>query len=93
MKLDRARRGQRLRIVSLPDELTRARSMQFGISEGTEITCLEVIPAGPIVIARNRQEIAIGRNLARLIGVEPLAAVRPGCGMGNGNFKTVPDGV
>ncbi|MFZ5631889.1 MAG: FeoA family protein [Bacillota bacterium] len=79
MTLDKARRGQRLKIVSLPDELTRAQAIRFGISEGTVVTCQEVVPAGPIVIARNRQEIAIGRKLAGLIAVEPLAAGRKKC--------------
>jgi Fe2+ transport system protein FeoA len=72
-----ARRGQKVKIVSLPDEFTRAQAIRFGISEGTVVTCREVVPAGPVVIARNRQEIAIGRNLARLIEVEPVAAGTP----------------
>jgi len=75
--LDMARRGQKVKIVSLPDEFTRAQAIRFGISEGTVVTCREVVPAGPVVIARNRQEIAIGRNLARLIEVEPVAAGTP----------------
>lgn len=74
MTLDKARRGQKLKIVSLPNDLIRAQALRFGISEGTVVTCREVIPAGPVVIARSRQEIAIGRDLARLIGVKPLAA-------------------
>ncbi len=77
MTLDMARRGQKVKIVSLPDEFTRAQAIRFGISEGTVVTCREVVPAGPVVIARNRQEIAIGRNLARLIEVEPVAAGTP----------------
>lgn len=80
MTLDKARRGQKLKIVSLPDDLTRAQVIRFGISEGTTVICREVLPAGPVVIAKNRQEIAIGRNLARLIGVEPLDDDGPGCG-------------
>ncbi|MCL4441394.1 MAG: ferrous iron transport protein A [Firmicutes bacterium] len=72
MTLDKVRRGQKIRIISLPDELTRAKLIRFGIAEGTVVICQEVVPAGPVVISRNRQEIAIGRNLARLIGVEPL---------------------
>lgn len=79
MTLDKARRGQKIRIVSLPDEYTSAQAIRFGISEGTVVTCREVVPAGPIVIARNRQEIAIGRNLARLIEVEPFVSEQPGC--------------
>ncbi|MCL6478708.1 MAG: ferrous iron transport protein A [Peptococcaceae bacterium] len=79
MTLDKARRGQRLKIISLPDELTRAQAIRFGIPEGTVVTCREVVPAGPIVIARNRQEIAIGRKLARLISVQPLPEGRKRC--------------
>lgn len=71
MTLDKARRGQKLKIISLPNDLIRAQALRFGIAEGTLVTCREVIPAGPVVIARSRQEIAIGRGLARLIGVEP----------------------
>lgn len=76
MTLDKAKRGQKIRIISLPDELTRAKLIRFGIDEGTAVTCREVVPAGPIVISRNRQEIALGRNLARLIVVEPLTIGR-----------------
>lgn len=74
MTLDKARRGQKLKILSLPDDLFRAQALRFGISEGSVVTCREVVPAGPVIIARNRQEIAIGRKLARLIDVEPLEA-------------------
>ncbi len=73
LTLDQARRGQKLRITALPDDFTRAQAIRLGISEGTVVTCREVVPAGPVVISMNRQEIAIGRNLARLIGVEPVA--------------------
>ncbi|MHB8155941.1 MAG: FeoA family protein [Desulfocucumaceae bacterium] len=70
MTLDKAKRGQIVKIISLPDDYTRAQAIRFGIPEGTVVTCREVVPAGPIVIVRNRQEIAIGRILARLISVE-----------------------
>lgn len=72
MTLDKARRGQKIRIIYLPDDLIRSQVIRFGICEGTVVTCREVLPSGPVVISRNRQEIAIGRNLACLIGVEPL---------------------
>lgn len=77
MTLDRVNRGQKIEIISLPDELTRAKLIRFGISEGTVVTCQEVVPAGPIVISRSRQEIAIGRNLARMIGVKLSGLTRP----------------
>lgn len=73
MTLDKAHRGQKIKITSLPDNLIRVQAIRFGISEGSVVTCQEIVPAGPIVIARNRQEIAVGRKLARLICVEPFA--------------------
>ncbi len=45
----------------------------MGIDEGTILTCSEVVPAGPVVVSKNRQELAIGRSLARQINVEVLA--------------------
>ncbi|HHW42316.1 MAG: ferrous iron transport protein A [Thermoanaerobacteraceae bacterium] len=70
MTLDRMKRGQRCRILSIPSEAVRAQALRFGIAEGEMVTCCEVIPAGPVVISKNRQEIAIGRRLARQIEVE-----------------------
>lgn len=75
LTLDKARRGQKIRILSMPDnDIVRAQAIRLGISEGTVVTCREVVPAGPVIIARNRREIAIGRELARLIGVALLPA-------------------
>lgn len=70
--LDQVRKGQVIRITGIPNELTRVQALRLGIAEGTVITCREVVPAGPVVVARNKQEIAIGRNLARTITVEPF---------------------
>ncbi len=72
LQLDQARKGQTVRITSIPNKLTRVQALRLGISEGTVITCREVVPAGPVVVARNRQEIAIGRRLAKTIEVEPF---------------------
>ncbi|MEW6662984.1 MAG: FeoA family protein [Bacillota bacterium] len=73
MKLEEVRTGQHVRITSIPDEQVRAQIIRFGIAEGEVVTCVEVIPAGPVIIAKNKQEIAIGRKLARRIGVESVA--------------------
>lgn len=73
MTLDRVKKGSRCRIVSIPSESVRAQALRFGIAEGEVVTCAEVIPAGPVVISKNRQEIAIGRRLARQIEVEEVA--------------------
>ena len=71
MNLDEARKGQVIKITNIPNELIRVQALRLGISEGVVITCREVVPAGPVVVSRNKQEIAIGRNLARTIIVEP----------------------
>ncbi|MBC9785566.1 ferrous iron transport protein A [Heliobacillus mobilis] len=70
LSLDRVKKGQHIVIRSIPNEMVRAQAIRFGISEGAEVVCQEIIPAGPVVIRKNKQEIAIGRNLARQIGVE-----------------------
>lgn len=71
MTLDKAKKGQVMKITGIPNEVIRVQAIRFGISEGAVITCREVVPAGPVVVARNKQEIAIGRSLARTISVEP----------------------
>lgn len=73
MTLDKGKKGMTVKIVSIPDELIRSQIIRFGIMEGSVVTCEEVVPAGPIIVSRNRQEIAIGRNLARQIKVEQVA--------------------
>ena len=70
MTLDKAKKGQNLKITSIPSEVIRAQAIRFGISEGAVVICEQVIPAGPVIIRRNKQEIAIGRGLARDIQVE-----------------------
>lgn len=71
LTLDQVKKGQSVMITVIPDELTRIQAIRFGISEGAVVTCREVVPAGPVVVSRNRQEIAIGRGMASAIRVEP----------------------
>ncbi|MDD4600163.1 MAG: ferrous iron transport protein A [Negativicutes bacterium] len=71
MTLDQAKRGQRLYIASITGDTVRAQAIRFGIFEGSEIHCAEKLPAGPIVISKGKQEIAIGRRLAENIEVQP----------------------
>lgn len=70
MTMDRIRRGQTFTITNIPDALIRAQAIRFGIAEGETVLCAEVVPAGPIVISKNKQEIALGRGLARQITVD-----------------------
>jgi Fe2+ transport system protein FeoA len=70
MTLDRVRRGQTFTITNIPDALIRAQAIRFGIAEGETVFCEEVVPAGPIIISKNNQEIALGRGLASQITVD-----------------------
>jgi len=71
VNLDEAKKGQIIKVTGIKDELTRVQAIRLGISEGAVVTCREIVPAGPVVVARNKQEIAIGRSLAKTIVVEP----------------------
>lgn len=73
MTLDKTRKGQLIRIISIPNETVRAQAIRFGIAEGEKVVCQEVIPAGPVILQKNKQEIAVGRKLASQIAVEPVA--------------------
>ncbi len=70
MTLDKVKRGQTFTISVIPNEGIRAQAIRFGIATGEWVTCEEVIPAGPIVIRKNRQMIALGRQLAKEINIE-----------------------
>lgn len=68
--LDKVKRGQKVEICRIPDEKVRAQAIRFGMCEGTVVTCAEKLPAGPIVISKGYQELAIGRGLAKNITVK-----------------------
>lgn len=70
MTLDMAKRGQKLIIVDIQDAQVKAQAIRFGIFEGETVICSEVVPAGPVIIRKNNQEIALGRGLARQITVD-----------------------
>lgn len=64
-----ARAGERFVVTSVNDEHARVTALRFGMAEGACVDCITRIPAGPIVLKSGRQEIAVGRELARRIGV------------------------
>ncbi|MDO8963567.1 MAG: FeoA family protein [Coriobacteriia bacterium] len=64
-----ARAGQRFLVTSVDDAHARITALRFGMAEGACIRCVTRIPAGPIVLRSGRQEIAVGRELAKRIGV------------------------
>jgi ferrous iron transport protein A len=69
MTLDQVKRGQKVEICQIPDELVRAQAIRFGVGEGTVVICAEKLFAGPVIISKGQQELAIGRGLARKIAV------------------------
>ncbi|AQS58276.1 FeoA family protein [Desulforamulus ferrireducens] len=69
MTLDLIKRGQCFKINRIDNETVRSQAIRFGIAEGEWLTCEEVVPAGPIVIRKNRQQIAMGRQLAKEISI------------------------
>ncbi len=64
--------GKWVRILSLPHGTLRAQFIRVGIHEGERVHCIERLPGGTIVLQRNRQQIAIGHQLAKQISVVVL---------------------
>ena len=71
--LDCIRKGEKIEIVSVDDKNARVQALRFGMAEGAFVECVTRIPAGPLVIKSGRQEIAVGRSLAKRISVRRLA--------------------
>lgn len=69
LTLDRVKSGKSCLIKSLPSGKVKDQTIRFGLTEGKEVFCQAVIPAGPVVLKVDRQEIALGRNLAKQIGI------------------------
>lgn len=69
MCLTDIKRGERVHIQCISEEGLRTQLIRFGITEGSAIQCLEKIPFGPFMVRHNRQELAIGREMARQISV------------------------
>jgi Fe2+ transport system protein FeoA len=72
--LDRMHKGDRIEIISVNDKHARVQALRFGMAEGACVECVTRIPAGPLVIKSGRQEIAVGRALAKRISVRRLSS-------------------
>lgn len=72
MTLDQVTRGQRVVIRAIDSPEVKTQIIRFGLGVGETAVCQETLPSGPVVLRKNRQEIAIGRPLARAITVEVL---------------------
>ena len=75
--LDQATRGDRMVVTGVDDEAARIHAIRFGMGEGAHVSCVTRIPAGPIIVRSGRQEIAVGRDLAKRIRVRHRDPAQP----------------
>lgn len=62
-------KGMSFTITDIPSGFLKAQLIRLGICAGEQVSCLERLPGGTIVVKKNRQEIAIGKDLALKISV------------------------
>jgi len=67
--LDKAKKGNPITVVKLPSGNIKSQLIRLGISEGDTLKCVQRLPGGTIVVQKNRQEIAVGFDLAKKIHV------------------------
>ena len=68
--LNEAKKGQMLEITKFADNPTKCNSARFGIAEGQIIKCVDKM--GPVIISKNQQILALGRNLSKKIQIREL---------------------
>ncbi|MDO8880442.1 MAG: ferrous iron transport protein A [Coriobacteriia bacterium] len=64
------RAGDEAVIAGIHDDCARAQAVRFGMGVGASVHCVTTLPGGPVVLRSGRQEIAVGRGLARRIRIE-----------------------
>jgi len=69
LTLDKAKKGLLVTVIKLPSGEIKSRLIRLGIGEGDLLKCSERLPGGTIVVQKNRQEIAIGFDLAKKIKI------------------------
>ena len=72
MNLEDAPKKLILKVLSINQEKLSEDAMRFGIESGECIQIINKLPGGPIVIQKNEQQIAIGRELAKVIVVKVI---------------------
>ncbi|MDF1611070.1 MAG: FeoA family protein [Stygiobacter sp.] len=70
--LDKISQGKFLKITKLPTGDIKSQLIRLGLSEGDKLKCTHKLPGGTIVVKKNRQEIAIGFDLAKKIKIHEL---------------------
>jgi Fe2+ transport system protein FeoA len=69
MCLSDLRRGQYATVTHIPDDSLRMQLLRFGITAGCKVRCHTKLPFGPVVLKYGGQEIAVGRRVARRVGI------------------------
>jgi ferrous iron transport protein A len=65
--LDKTKKGLSVAILTLPEGELKSQFIRIGITEGSSVKISERLPGGTVVIQKNRQEIAVGSDLAKKI--------------------------
>ena len=69
MKLSDAKVGSTFEVISISDEKLLSDAMRFGIEVNSNLKVIAKLPGGPIVIQKDEQQIAIGKDLAKAVEV------------------------
>lgn len=72
--LAEAKDGDWLMVTGTSDNDVKWQALRFGIGEGSLIQVQKNIPKGPVIISKKHVEIAIGRELAKSVTVDPAEA-------------------
>lgn len=75
MTLAEAKDGERLLILDTGSDEITLQAIRFGIGNGSCVEVQKNIRGGPVIVAKNHLEIAIGREIAENIKVESVAGV------------------
>lgn len=78
MRLSETKPGDAFMVAAIADEFARLQAIRFGIAEGARAICQTVLPGGPVVVRKGKQEMALGRNLADRIQVRLLEGSKNG---------------
>ncbi|MEZ0537372.1 ferrous iron transport protein A [Caldicellulosiruptoraceae bacterium PP1] len=70
MTLDSINKGQEVTIHKISKLDAKLFAYRLGINEGSKVKCIGKISNGPIIVRKNNQELAIGRNIAKNIEVK-----------------------
>ena len=67
IRLDSVQTGLWVRISTLPQGTMHAQFVRLGLHEGERVKCFERLPGGTVVLQKNRQQVAVGHQLAKQI--------------------------